>query len=144
MLPRAALTDWKALIVEARIKPGDVVLTQSTGGVSTESTSEKFERLKTLGADHLINYKETADWGQAAAALTGRRGANVVVEVGGAGTMGQSLQAIRVGGYISLISALEVTGALPVIDSGFSLDTIAEAFAHRAAHKHLGNIYLKF
>lgn len=121
-LPCAALTAWRALMVEARIKPGDVVLTQGTGGVSifalqfakaagatvisTSSSAEKLERLKALGADHLINYKEQPDWGQAAAALTLGRGVDVVVEVGGAGTMAQSLQAIRIGGHISLIGVL--------------------------------------
>ena len=121
-LPCAALTAWRALMVEAKIKPGDIVLTQGSGGVSifalqfakaagatviaTSSTTEKLERLKALGADHLINYKDRPDWGQAAAALTGGRGVDVVVEVGGSGTMGQSLQAIRIGGHISLIGVL--------------------------------------
>jgi NADPH:quinone reductase-like Zn-dependent oxidoreductase len=121
-LPCAALTAWRALMVEARIKPGDVVLTQGTGGVSifalqlakaagavvisTSSSDAKLERLKALGADHLINYKDKPDWGQAAAALTGGRGVDVVVEIGGAGTLGQSLQAVRIGGHISLIGVL--------------------------------------
>ena len=126
-LPCAALTAWRALMVEARIKPGDVVLTQGTGGVSifalqfakaagaivisTSSSGSKLERLKVLGADHLVNYKETPEWGQAAAALTGGRGVDVVVEVGGAGTLGQSLQAVRIGGHISLIGGLGRRGA---------------------------------
>jgi len=120
-LPCAALTAWRALMVEARIKPGDVVLTQGTGGVSifalqfakaagatvisTSSSAEKLARLKTLGADHLINYKEQPEWGQAAAVLA-KRGVDVVVEVGGAGTMAQSLQAVRISGHISLIGVL--------------------------------------
>lgn len=121
-LPCAALTAWRALMVEARIKPGDVVLTQGTGGVSifavqlakaagatvisTSSSAEKLARLKALGADHLINYKETPDWGAAVAALTGGRGVDVVVEIGGPGTMNQSLTAVRIGGHISLIGVL--------------------------------------
>jgi len=121
-LPCAALTAWRALMVEARIKPGDVVLTQGTGGVSifavqlakaagatvisTSSSAEKLARLKDLGADHLINYKETPDWGAAVAALTGGRGVDVVVEIGGPGTMNQSLTAVRIGGHISLIGVL--------------------------------------
>lgn len=121
-LPCAALTAWRALMVEARIKPGDVVLTQGTGGVSifavqlakaagatvisTSSSAEKLARLKDLGADHLINYKETPDWGAAVAALTGGRGVDVVVEIGGPGTMNQSLAAVRIGGHISLIGVL--------------------------------------
>lgn len=121
-LPCAALTAWRALMVEARIKPGDVVLTQGTGGVSifalqfakaagatvisTSSSAEKLERLKSLGADHLINYKDEAAWGPMAAVLAGERGVDAVVEVGGAGTLGQSIQAVRIGGHISLIGVL--------------------------------------
>lgn len=121
-LPCAALTAWRALMVEAKIKPGDVVLTQGTGGVSifalqfakaagatvisTSSSAEKLAKLKELGADHLINYKEEANWGQAAAAITGGRGVDVVVEIGGAGTLTQSLHATRIGGHISLIGVL--------------------------------------
>ncbi|MBL6750506.1 MAG: NAD(P)-dependent alcohol dehydrogenase [Nevskia sp.] len=121
-LPCAALTAWRALMVEARIKPGDIVLTQGTGGVSifalqfakaagatviaTSSSAEKLARLKALGADHLVNYRDNPDWGQAAAALTGGRGVDAVVEIGGPGTLGQSIQACRVGGHISLIGVL--------------------------------------
>jgi NADPH:quinone reductase-like Zn-dependent oxidoreductase len=127
-LPCAALTAWRALVVEARIKPGDVVLTQGTGGVSifavqlakaagatvvaTSSSAEKLERLRALGADHLINYKETADWGDVAATLTG--GVHAVVEIGGPGTMAQSIQACHIGGHISLIGVLTgMSGEIP-------------------------------
>lgn len=121
-LPCAALTAWRALMVEAQIKPGDVVLTQGTGGVSifalqfakaagatviaTSSSAAKLERLKALGADHLINYKEDPTWGRTAASLTGGRGVDVVVEVGGPGTLGESIQAVRIDGHISLIGVL--------------------------------------
>lgn len=129
-LPCAALTAWRALMVEARIRPGDIVLTQGTGGVSifalqlakaagatvvaTSSSPEKLARLKALGADHLINYKEDASWGQTAMAMTGGRGVDAVVEIGGPGTMGQSIQACRIGGHISLIGVLTgVSGDIP-------------------------------
>lgn len=121
-LPCAALTAWRALMVEAKIKPGDVVLTQGTGGVSifavqfakaagarviaTSSSKAKLDRLASLGADHLINYREDPTWGETAARLAGGRGVDVVVEIGGAGTMAQSLQAVRIGGHISLIGVL--------------------------------------
>ncbi|MDB4150301.1 NAD(P)-dependent alcohol dehydrogenase [Pseudomonadales bacterium] len=121
-LPCAALTAWRALMVEARIKPGDWVLTQGTGGVSifalqfakaagarviaTSSSPEKLAKLKALGADHLINYKETPMWGAKAKELTGGRGVDEVVEIGGAGTLGQSIAACRIGGHISLIGVL--------------------------------------
>ncbi len=118
----AALTAWRGLMVEARIKPGDVVLTQGTGGVSifalqfakaagcrvisTSSSNDKLARLKSLGADELINYRETQDWGSRALELTGGRGVDVVVEIGGAGTLPQSINAVRIGGHISLIGVL--------------------------------------
>jgi NADPH:quinone reductase-like Zn-dependent oxidoreductase len=128
-LPCAALTAWRALMVEARIKPGDVVLTQGTGGVSifavqfakaagatviaTSSSDEKLARLKNLGADHLINYKSDPKWGRSAAALAGQ-GVDAVVEVGGPGTLSQSIQACRIGGHISLIGVLTgVAGEVP-------------------------------
>lgn len=121
-LPCAALTAWRALMTEAQIKPGDWVLTQGTGGVSifalqfakaagcrviaTSSSNEKLAKLKNMGADHLINYKETPDWGAKARELTGGVGVDEVVEIGGAGTLGQSITACRIGGHISLIGVL--------------------------------------
>jgi NADPH:quinone reductase-like Zn-dependent oxidoreductase len=129
-LPCAALTAWRALMVEARIKPGDWVLTQGTGGVSifalqfakaagarviaTSSSPAKLAKLKELGADHVINYKETPKWGAMAKQLTGGRGVDEVVEIGGAGTLGQSIAACKVSGHISLIGVLTgVSGEVP-------------------------------
>lgn len=129
-LPCAALTAWRGMFVENMVKPGDWVLTQGTGGVSifalqfakaagarviaTSSSNEKLERLKALGADHVINYKETPDWGKQAFKLTGGRGVDEVVEIGGPGTMAQSIHACRVGGHISLIGVLTgVSGEVP-------------------------------
>ncbi len=118
----AALTAWRGLMVEARIKPGDVVLTQGTGGVSifalqfakaagcrvisTSSSDAKLERLRALGADELINYRDTPDWAGRALELTDGRGVDVVVEIGGAGTLPQSIKAVSFGGHISLIGVL--------------------------------------
>lgn len=118
----AGLTAWRGLMTKARIKPGDWVLTQGTGGVSifalqfakaagarviaTSSSDAKLEKLSEMGADHLINYKETPDWGVKAKALTGGRGVDEVIEIGGAGTLGQSITACRIGGHISLIGVL--------------------------------------
>ena len=129
-LPCAALTAWRGMFVEGNVKAGDWVLTQGTGGVSifalqfakaagarviaTSSSDEKLERLKQLGADHTINYKTTPDWGKAAKALTGGRGVDEVVEIGGPGTMAQSIAASRIGGHISLIGVLTgITGEVP-------------------------------
>ena len=121
-LPCAALTAWRGLFVEGSVKPGDWVLTQGTGGVSvfalqfakaagarviaTSSSDEKLKRMKALGADHLINYKTTPKWGHKAFELTGGRGVDEVIEVGGPETLAQSIEACRVGGHISLIGVL--------------------------------------
>ena len=118
------------MFVENKVKPGDWVLTQGTGGVSifalqfakaagarviaTSSSQEKLDKLKALGADHLINYKETPEWGKKAFELTGGRGVDEVVEIGGPATMAQSIAAARVGGHISLIGVLTgVSGEVP-------------------------------
>ena len=118
----AGLTAWRALFVDNAIKPGDTVLVQGSGGVSifalqfakaagatviaTSSTGEKLDRLKDLGADHLINYKEVEAWGAKALEITGGRGVDCVVEIGGAGTLDQSMMATRVGGHVALIGVL--------------------------------------
>lgn len=118
----AGLTAWRALVVNGNLKAGDVVLTQGTGGVSifalqfakaagatviaTTSNVDKAARLKALGADHVINYRDDADWGRTAKKLTGGRGVDHVVEIGGAGTIEQSMRASRLGGHISLIGVL--------------------------------------
>ncbi|KAJ4986260.1 Zinc-type alcohol dehydrogenase [Stagonosporopsis vannaccii] len=117
----AGLTAWNALYgLESRaLKPGQWVLTQGTGGVSifalqfakaagarviaTTSSSSKAETLKKLGADHIINYRETPNWGERAKELTGGTGVQHVVEVGGPTTMAQSLKAIAIDGVISII-----------------------------------------
>ena len=129
-LPCAALTAWRGMYVETRTKPGDWVLVQGTGGVSifalqfakatgarviaTSSSQAKMDKLRALGADHVINYKETPDWGKKAFELTGGRGVDEVVEIGGPGTMAQSINACRPGGHISLIGVLTgVSGEVP-------------------------------
>lgn len=121
-LPCAALTAWHALVEHGDLTAGQTVLVQGTGGVSifalqfarmmsaqviaTSSSDDKLERAKRLGATHGINYKRTPDWDKAAVNLTGGRGVDQVVEVGGAGTFVRSLGAIRSGGKISLIGVL--------------------------------------
>lgn len=121
-LPCAALTAWRALFVEAALQPGETVLVQGSGGVSvfalqfakaagatviaTSSSGEKLERLRALGADHLINYRDDPAWGTTARRLTGGRGVDHVVEIGGAGTLAQSIAATRLRGNIALIGVL--------------------------------------
>lgn len=118
----AGVTAWRALFVDYSLKPGDTVLVQGTGGVSifalqlakaagatviaTSSSDAKLERVKELGADHLINYKEVEAWGPRALELTGGRGVDCVVEIGGAGTLDQSMLATKVGGHVALIGVL--------------------------------------
>jgi NADPH:quinone reductase-like Zn-dependent oxidoreductase len=121
-LPCAGLTAWSAVVALGAIRPGDIVLTQGSGGVSvfalqfaklagatviaTSSSPAKIERLGSLGADHLVNYAETPDWARVAREVSGGRGIDHVVEVGGAGTLEQSVKAVRPGGTISLIGVL--------------------------------------
>ena len=121
-LPCAALTAWRALVVEGALRAGEVVVVQGTGGVSvfalqfakamgatviaTSSSDEKLERLRQLGADHVINYRAQPKWALAVAELTGGAGADHIVEVGGSGTLAQSLRACRVGGHIAMIGVL--------------------------------------
>ncbi|KAI0127121.1 hypothetical protein BJ170DRAFT_695490 [Xylariales sp. AK1849] len=124
----AALTSWNALYGLKPLKPGDTVLVQGTGGVSifglqfakaagatviaTTSSQEKAQTLKKLGADHVINYKEDQNWGRTAKGLTfNGQGVDHIIEVGGAGTLEQSLAAIRFEGVISIIGFL--AGAKP-------------------------------
>jgi NADPH:quinone reductase-like Zn-dependent oxidoreductase len=118
----AGLTAWRALFVDGNVKPGSTVLVQGSGGVSvfalqlakaagarviaTSSSGEKLERLRALGADETINYRETEKWGAAALQLTGGQGVDTVVEVGGPGTLDQSMIAARVGGHVALIGVL--------------------------------------
>lgn len=121
-LPCAAVTAWNALIPSGGLKAGDTVLIQGTGGVSifalqfaqlqgarviaTSSSDEKLERVRQLGAAAGINYKQTPEWGKKVQELTAGIGVDYVVEVGGAGTLNQSLRAVRYGGQISLIGVL--------------------------------------
>src|SRR5207248_3936936 len=118
-LPCAAVTAWHGLITEGQVTAGDSVLVQGTGGVSlfalqfarlvgarvviTSSSDDKLRRAREMGAAETINYKATPEWGERVRELTGGRGVDHVVEVGGAGTLGQSLKAVRMGGRISLI-----------------------------------------
>lgn len=118
----SGLTAWRALAGDARLKAGDTVLALGTGGVSitalqiakamgarviiTSSSDEKLAQARALGADETINYRTHPDWGKAVQELTGGEGADVVIEVGGPGTLAQSIDAVRVGGHIALIGVL--------------------------------------
>jgi NADPH:quinone reductase-like Zn-dependent oxidoreductase len=126
----AGLTAWRALVVDGGLRAGDTVLVLGTGGVSiyalqiakamgasviaTSSSDAKLERVRELGASATINYKKTEEWGKEVLSLTGGRGVDHVIEVGGPGTLPQSIRACRVGGHISLIGVLTGReGAVP-------------------------------
>jgi NADPH:quinone reductase-like Zn-dependent oxidoreductase len=121
-LPCAGVTAWNALEHAAHVKAGDVVVIQGTGGVSifalqfgklagatvigTSSSDEKLARAKTLGLDAGLNYRLSPEWAKWVQQQTGNRGADLIVEVGGAGTFSQSLQAVRFGGTVAQIGVL--------------------------------------
>jgi NADPH:quinone reductase-like Zn-dependent oxidoreductase len=121
-LPCAAVTAWNAMFVATKTKPGDTVLTQGTGGVSmfaiqfalaagarviaTSSSDEKIARLKKMGVTDVINYKKTPEWSKEALSMTEGVGVDNVIEVGGSGTIEESLRAVRVGGQVSVIGVL--------------------------------------
>lgn len=127
-LPSAAVTAWMALVTIAHVKAGDTVLLLGTGGVSlfalqfaklhgatailASGRSAKMERAARMGADHVLNYRENPEWDAEVLNLTGGRGVEVVVEVGGAGTLERSLRSVRKGGTIVMIGRLAGIGAI--------------------------------
>lgn len=137
-LPCAAVTAWHSLFVGGDLKPGETVLLLGTGGVSlfalqfaknagarvilTSSSDEKLKRARELGADETVNYQTTSDWDTRVLELTGGRGVDYVVEVGGAATLNKSLEAVRWGGQISLVGVL--TGFAAEVNTGTILRNI--------------------
>jgi len=129
----APVADVRAsLTPQLRTDAGDSVLIQGTGGVSifalqfakmagatviaTSSSDAKLERLREMGADHLINYRSTPAWGETVRKMTDGRGVDHVIEVGGPATLEQSMVAARIGGHISVIGILTgVAGELPLV-----------------------------
>jgi NADPH:quinone reductase-like Zn-dependent oxidoreductase len=121
-LPCAALTAWSALVTHEHLRPGARVLVQGTGGVALfalqiaklfgahvtviSSSDEKISRARALGADAAINYRSTPEWAKASREITGGRGYDHIVELGGEQTLPQSLRCIRPGGTLSMIGVL--------------------------------------
>jgi NADPH:quinone reductase-like Zn-dependent oxidoreductase len=122
-LPCAALTAWSAIVTHGATCPGDRILIQGTGGVALfalafakqagahvtviSSSDEKLERVRALGADATINYRETEDWARASREITADRGGyDNIIELGGAKTLPLSLRAVRPGGSLSMIGVL--------------------------------------
>jgi NADPH:quinone reductase-like Zn-dependent oxidoreductase len=129
-LPCAALTAWNCLIAGGGLTAGETVLLLGTGGVSifalqfaraagarviiTSSSDDKLARARELGANETVNYVENPDWARLVLELTGGRGADHVLEVGGPGTMEQSIEAVRVGGHIAYVGVLTGGAINPV------------------------------
>jgi NADPH:quinone reductase-like Zn-dependent oxidoreductase len=139
-LPCAGVTAWHALTL-APLEPGITVLVLGTGGVSTfalqfarlagarvivtSSSDAKIERAKSLGASDGVNYRSEPDWDRRVLELTGQRGVDHVIEVGGPGTLARSLNAVRMGGRVSLIGVLSGVGTeinpMPVLGKQIEL-----------------------
>ncbi len=134
-LPCAGVTAWYAMFVGGAVKPGDTVLLLGTGGVSifslqfakmagarviiTSSDDAKLEKARALGADETINYRTTPEWQDEVLALTAGIGVDHSVEVGGPGTLNKTLEAVRLGGSISLMGVL--TGMADPVATGLIL-----------------------
>jgi NADPH:quinone reductase-like Zn-dependent oxidoreductase len=131
-LPCAALTAWRALVVEGGIMAGDSVLILGTGGVAifalqmakamgataivTSSSDAKLERARSMGADYTVNYKSDPEWGRTVRQWTGKRGVDHVLEIGGPGSLAQSIVAARIGGHISMIGIMSgIKGEVPTL-----------------------------
>ena len=138
----AAVTAWHALVPVCGLKPGDSVLVLGTGGVSifalqfaraagarvivTSSSDEKIARAVALGADAGVNYGRTPDWEQEVLMLTGGRGVDHIIEVGGPGTLARSMRAVAYGGHLALIGVL----------AGFQGDTNPHPIMLKGASMH--------
>ncbi|KAK5054475.1 hypothetical protein LTR84_001366 [Exophiala bonariae] len=119
----AVYTVWNAFYGARPLKPGDVVLALGTGGVSiiaailakaagattiiTSSSDNKLEQIKSkYGVDHIINYKTYPEWAKEVLKITNGQGVDHVIEVGGVGTIEQSIASVAYGGTVSVIGFL--------------------------------------
>ncbi len=143
-LPIAGLTAWNALFTTGDLRPGGTVVIEGTGGVSlfglqlahaaglrtfvTSSSDAKLARARALGADETINYRHTPGWGARVRELTGGRGADLVLEVGGPATINEALRAVRLGGRVAFIGFLGGTAmrldAVDLIRSGATVHAL--------------------
>lgn len=121
-LPCAAVTAWSAAMVRGDLRPGQTLVTLGSGGVSlfaaqfgllsgarviaTTGADDKAARLKAMGVNDVINYRTTPDWHRSVRELTGGRGADVVVDIGGPGSVAKSIAAIRYCGHVSVVGNL--------------------------------------
>ena len=141
-LPCAALTAWNGLVVSGGLKAGDTVLLLGTGGVSifalqfcalmgaraiiTSKSDGKLARARAMGAWQTINYSGTPDWASTVKDMTGGAGVDHVVEVGGGGTLAQSIEAVRIGGHIAMIGVLTqgAVNPMPILRKSIRLNGI--------------------
>lgn len=137
-LPTAGLAAYSAVITEGRAGPGKTVLVQGTGGVSTfalqlahaaganvivtSSSDDKLKRARELGASQGINYRTTPEWGAMVLELTQGHGADVIVEVGGKGTVAESAKCLAEAGTLAIIGGVSGYGgefpAVTLLDKG--------------------------
>jgi NADPH:quinone reductase-like Zn-dependent oxidoreductase len=141
-LPTAWLTAWSALTSGRKLRPGDVVLVQGTGGVSaaaiqlgaamgarvvvTSSSDAKFAQARALGARDAINYRTTPEWSKQVRDITGQHGADLVVDVGGARTLEQSVRSLAYQGGIAIVGGL--TGYDGAVPAAPLLEKVATAY----------------
>ena len=143
-LPCAGLTAWNALVVQGELKSGETILIMETGGVALfalqlaknigaraillSSTDEKLEKARQMGADDLINYTETPNWEGAVLEKTSRIGADLILELGGGGTLARSLESAKINGRISLVGVLTgfdgQVNPLPILRKSLSVKGI--------------------
>lgn len=147
-LPCAGVTAWNSLFVEGKLRAGDSVLLLGTGGVSiwalqlakaaglrtiiTSSSDEKLERARGLGASATINYKTTPEWQEEVLRFTAGRGVDLVLEVGGQGTLTHSMASVRMGGTVAIIGGV----------SGFGFGGDLNPFALIGGAKRLSGIFV--
>jgi NADPH:quinone reductase-like Zn-dependent oxidoreductase len=143
-LPCAGLTAWNALVVNGKLKSGETLLIQGTGGVALfalqlaktigartillSSKNEKLKKAREMGADELINYEQNPDWEHPVLEKTSRVGVDLVLELGGGGTLARSMAAVKIKGRISLVGVL--TGfegqinPLPILTKSLTINGI--------------------
>jgi len=143
-LPCAGLTAWNALVVQGELKSGETIVIMGTGGVALfalqlaknigaraillSSSDEKLEKTRQMGADDLINYTETPNWDGAVLEKTFRIGADLILELGGGGTLARSLESAKINGRISLVGVLTgfdgQVNPLPILRKSLSVKGI--------------------
>ena len=143
-LPCAGLTAWNAIVVQGKLKPGETIVILGTGGVALfglqlaksigarvillSSSDEKLEKGKGMGAEVLINYKKDPDWEKTVLQNTGQVGADLVLELGGGGTLTKSIEAVKMGGRISLVGVLTgfdaMINPLPILRKSITINGI--------------------